>query len=318
MARLVTVALVLGLNIAGLLPISGEAQVPRKTSQAPAMPGNLVAVERGHRLHLWCTGAGAPTVILEAGLGAYAVNWGLVQPSVARKTRVCSYDRAGYAWSDKGPEPRGLGTSVAELHQLLQRADVKPPYILVGQSWGGRIVRVFAHAYPNEVVGMVLIDTYSEGTAQVAEEVLSRLDLRTAEESDPAVRLPAELQVARTWASGLTRQPDISDPDEPERAIEATTATNRVPLGNKPLFVVSAGRLSWDARDRASGKSYAAELRAHVASEAFLAGLSRNSQFVVARASFHEVHLYEPEIVTNAILQVLASTRTGKGLPQAH
>lgn len=308
----------LGVTLASSLIAGGSsaawADAQTTASAVPAMPGRLVAVEAGHRLHLWCTGEGAPTVILEAGLGAYSVNWGLVQPGVAAATRVCSYDRAGYAWSDKGPEPRGLRTSTAELHQLLQRAGVRPPYVLVGQSWGGRIVRVFAHAHPNEVAGMVLIDTYSEGTTAVAAGVLGSLDLRGEEESDPGARLPAALQTARTWARSLPRQGDISDPDEPERAIAATTAANRAPLGNKPLFVVSAGRLSWNAADRASGKSYAAELRAHVASEAFLAGLSRNSRFIVARASFHEVHLYEPQVVTDAILQVVASARTGKRL----
>ena len=280
-------------------------------SRTPAMPGRLVAIEAGHRLHLWCTGEGAPTVILEAGLGAYSIDWGLVQPAVSANTRVCSHDRAGYAWSDKGPEPRGLGTSAAELHQLLRRAGVRAPYVLVGQSWGARIVRVFAHAHPDEVVGMVLIDTYSEGTTKVADAVLESLNPRAEEESDPVVHLPAPLRAARTWATGLPRQQDISDPDEPERALEATTAANKMPLGNKPLIVVSAGRLSWDASDRASNRSYVAELRAHVASEAFLAGLSRNSQFVVGRASLHQVHLYEPQIVTNAILQVVAAARTG-------
>jgi pimeloyl-ACP methyl ester carboxylesterase len=166
-------------------------------SPRPALPGRLVALEAGHQLHLWCSGEGIPTVILESGLGAYSVDWGLVQPAVASKTRVCSYDRAGYAWSDKGPEPRGLGTSAAELRQLLQRAGVRLPYVLVGQSWGGRIVRVFAHAHPGEVAGMVLIDTYSEGTANVAADVLSNLNLRAAEEADPTVRLPAALQAAR-------------------------------------------------------------------------------------------------------------------------
>jgi pimeloyl-ACP methyl ester carboxylesterase len=299
--------------LAGIGPFSTRALQP---SQAPQRPGKLIDIG-GYRLHLLCSGEGGPTVILESGLGAYSVDWGLVQPQVAKFTKVCSYDRAGYAWSDKGPEPRGLGTSAAELHQLLQRAGVRPPYVVVGQSWGGRIVRVFAHRHPDEVSGMVLIDTYSEGTVNVSEDVLSNLDPRAEEEPDPAAHLPAALQAARTWARGLPRQQDISDPDEPEQAIEATTAANKTALGNKPLIVVSAGRVSWDAQDRASGRSYATELRAHIASEAFLAGLSRNSQFVVARRSFHQVHLYEPDLVTDAIRQVVIAVRSGKKLGSA-
>ena len=313
MKRFAALALASSVVVGMWLPTLAQAQAATPIP-VPAMPGRLIAIGAGHRLHLWCSGEGAPTVILEAGLGAYSVDWGLVLPAVAARTRVCAYDRAGYAWSDNGPEPRGLATSAAELHQLLQRAQVPPPYVLVGQSWGGRIVRVFAHAHPDEVAGMVLIDTYSEGTARVAEGVLDGLDLRAGEESNPAVHFPAELEAARAWARSRPRQQDISDPDEPEQAIEATTAATKIPLGDKPLFVVSAGRLSWDTRDRARGESYTAELRAHVASEAFLAGLSRNSRFVVARASFHQVHLYEPQVVADAIVQVLASARTGERL----
>lgn len=305
--------LIAATTLAGLGPVSTQALQP---SQAPQPPGKLIDIG-GYRLHLLCSGEGGPTVILESGLGAYSVDWGLVQPQVAKFTKVCSYDRAGYAWSDKGPEPRGLGTSAAELHQLLQRAGVRPQYVVVGQSWGGRIVRVFAHRHPDKVSGLVLIDTYSEGTVNVSEDVLSSLDPRAEEERDPAAQLPAALQAASTWARGLPRQQDISDPDEPERAIEATTAANKTPLGNKPLIIVSAGRLSWDAHDRASGRSYPTELRAHIASEAFLAGLSRNSQFVVARRSFHQVHLYEPDLVTNAIRQMVIAVRSGKKLGSA-
>ena len=305
--------LIAATTLAGRGSVSTQALQP---SQAPHPLGKLIDIG-GYRVHLLCSGDGGPTVILESGLGAYSVDWGLVQPQVAKFTKVCSYDRAGYAWSDKGPEPRGLGTSAAELHQLLQRAGVRPPYVVVGQSWGGRIVRVFAHRHPDEVSGMVLIDTYSEGTVKVSEDVLSSLNPRAEEEPDPAAHLPAPLQAARTWARGLPRQQDISDPDEPEWAIEATTAANKTPLGNKPLIVLSAGRLSWDAQDRASGRSYATELRAHVASEAFLSGLSRNSQFVVARRSFHQVHLYEPDIVTDGIRQVVFAVRSGKRLGSA-
>jgi pimeloyl-ACP methyl ester carboxylesterase len=304
------------LIVPALLSATGETMVHAQAARSPrpAMPGRLVAIDAGHRLHLWCTGEGAPTVVLESGLGAYSVDWGLVQPAVAAKTRVCSYDRAGYAWSDRGPEPRGLATSATELHQLLRRAGIAPPFVLVGQSWGGRIVRVFAHAHPGEVAGMVLIDTYSEGTTKLADDLVGSLNPRAEEESDPTARLPAELRAARRWASSLPRQQDISDPDEPEKAIESTTSANRMPLGNKALFVVAAGRLSWDAGDRASGRSYVAELREHVAAEAFLSGLSRNSQFAVGYSSFHQVHLYEPQLVTNAILQVVASARTGERL----
>jgi pimeloyl-ACP methyl ester carboxylesterase len=286
------------------------------SAQGPQPPGKLIDIG-GHRLHLLCSGEGEPTVILESGLGGYSVDWGLVQPQVAKFTKVCSYDRASYAWSDPGPEPRGLRTSVSELHRLLEQAKVKPTYILVGQSWGGRIVRLFAHTYPQEVAGMALIDTFSEGTAEVSAKALD-LDLREEEEKDPAVSLPLILRNAHTWAAAKKRQPDITDINEdPAELIRSTTASGKTPLGDRPLVVISAGRLSYNAKDRKTGPSLQEKLYAHIKSQAFLATLSRESRFVVARRSFHEVHLYEPDLVTDAILQVVMAVRSGKKLGSA-
>src|SRR5215475_1711794 len=123
-------------------------------------PGRLVDIG-GWRLHLNCTGesrASQPTVILEAGLGDFSVEWSLVQPGVAKFARVCSYDRAGDGWSDWGPHPRTLHQVVYELHTLLEKAGVKPPFVLVGHSYGGWVVRLYASTYPTEVTGIVLVE----------------------------------------------------------------------------------------------------------------------------------------------------------------
>ena len=127
-------------------------------------PGKLIDVG-GYRLHLYCTGtshSGSPTVILEAGGGGGSVGWSKIQPGVASFTRVCSYDRAGYGWSDNGPLPRTAGRIVTELHTLLTRAAVPGPYVLVGHSFGGLIVRLYAYRYPQQVAGLVLVDSISE------------------------------------------------------------------------------------------------------------------------------------------------------------
>ena len=267
------------------------------------------------------------------------MDWALVQPAIAAKARVCSYDRAGFAWSDKGPAPRGVGVSVAELHQVLRRAGVPGPYVLAGISLGGSIARVFAHEYPDEVAGVVLIDaSLEDGTAPVAEDVLASLDTRPATESNPSDRLPPDARAASAWARNLASQEkpppflldggrqtptagttwsipiwlEVSDLRELQQAAVSTMAGAKVPLGDKPLFVVSAGRLS--VPPGASGASYRNELRKHIENQAYAAGLSRNSQFVVARESFHGVIFYEPQLVTSAILQVLASARTGDRL----
>ncbi len=123
--------------------------------------GQLVDVG-GYRLKLNCTGTGSPTVILESGFGDVSTEWRTVQPAIAKFSRVCSYDRAGYGGSDQGPIPRTSLRIATELHVLLKNAGEMPPYVLVGSSFGGYNVRVFNGLYPNEVMGIVLADAVQE------------------------------------------------------------------------------------------------------------------------------------------------------------
>jgi pimeloyl-ACP methyl ester carboxylesterase len=127
-------------------------------------PGRLVDVG-GHRLHIWCTGAGNPPVILETGLGGSTVGWGFVQPEIARFTRVCSYDRAGLGYSDPGPSPRTTRRLARELEQLLDRSGIAGPWVLVGASSGGFTARLFASERAHRVAGLVLVDASHEDQA---------------------------------------------------------------------------------------------------------------------------------------------------------
>ena len=120
-------------------------------------PGVLVNVD-GYKMHIYCTGEGSPTIILDHVGGGSSVDWTLIQPQLAKHTRVCAYDRAGFGWSDYSPAPRTLEQQVHELHNLLQGANEQGPYILVGHSYGVRVGRVYAAKYPGEVAGMVLMD----------------------------------------------------------------------------------------------------------------------------------------------------------------
>jgi len=125
-------------------------------------PGRLVQVGR-HRLHLFEMGQGVPPVILEAGISATCVNWRQVQTEVAKFTRVLAYDRAGLGWSDTARTPRTATQMVEELHDMLRAAAIPAPYILVGHSFGGLMVRLYACRYPDEVAGIVLVDPLRPG-----------------------------------------------------------------------------------------------------------------------------------------------------------
>jgi pimeloyl-ACP methyl ester carboxylesterase len=120
-------------------------------------PGKLIPMG-GYRLHLYCTGEGSPTVVLEHGLDGSYLDWRLVQPEIARLTRVCSYDRAGYGWSDRSPKPRVPSAMVEELHMLLRNGGEKPPFIVVGHSMGAFDAVMYSHRYPDEVGAIVLVD----------------------------------------------------------------------------------------------------------------------------------------------------------------
>jgi pimeloyl-ACP methyl ester carboxylesterase len=121
-------------------------------------PGALYDVG-GHRLHLYCVGSGGPTVVLQNGLGGVSVLWSRITDEVSRTARVCAYDRAGQGWSDDVDSPQDGQAIAADLHTLLQRAGEDGPYVLVGHSAGGAYAMIYAAQYPDEVAGMVLLDS---------------------------------------------------------------------------------------------------------------------------------------------------------------
>ena len=121
------------------------------------MPGRLIDVG-GFRLHLHCSGSGRPAVVMDSALAGSSISWSLIQPDVSRLTCACSYDRAGFGWSDAGPMPRTAGRVADELRVLLDHGGVAPPFVLVGHSFGGLVMRIFAARYRSDVSGLVLVD----------------------------------------------------------------------------------------------------------------------------------------------------------------
>lgn len=128
------------------------------TDPAYASAQRLVNVDHGRRLNIYCIGKGSPTVIFDAGLGNWSQIWGLVQPVIAKRTRACAYDRAGLGFSDAATREGSSANIVDDLHRLLRAAQIEPPYVLVGHSYGGMSMRLYADVYRDDVVGMVLVD----------------------------------------------------------------------------------------------------------------------------------------------------------------
>jgi len=157
--RLLIYPVTLAMLLAGL---GGLYQATTKAPEVSAgpMPGRLVDVG-GYRLHLSCTGTGAPTVVLLNGLGETSPLWARVHPTIAATTRVCTYDRAGQGWSDDSPNPADATNAATDLHRLLTVAAESGPFVLAGHSIGGVHALTYTQRYPNDVAGVVLLDSAS-------------------------------------------------------------------------------------------------------------------------------------------------------------
>lgn len=134
------------------------AKPPLITDAIYTAPVRLVDIGGGQRLNLYCVGSGSPAVILDAGMGDSTISWALVQVSISKKTKACSFDRAGLGFSDAARRPSTPRNQSEDLQALLKAAHIKPPYVLVGHSMAGMNVRVYADRYPDQVAGLVLVE----------------------------------------------------------------------------------------------------------------------------------------------------------------
>ena len=291
-------------------------------------PGEMVDAG-GYDLHLYCRGeAGAPTVVMDSGLGGTVLDWQLVQPEVEEFARVCTYDRGGMGWSEPGDQPRTSQQIVKELHTLLGNAGVEGPYVLVGHSFGGTDMQVYASRYPDEVAGMVLVDSALEDEEQLnvtkalqpsplllkvyATIGLTRLPY-TLGGATPGIRSP-ELEDEQAAISSH-RKHIFAVADETS-SLGASFDENRadpMSLGDKPLMVLTAGSVQTEGTGLSQEQADQLD-ELHNESQAALARRSENAKQIIAEDSGHYIQVERPDLVIDAIRQVVEAARTGSRL----
>ena len=306
-----TIRILVGLSgLIAVTALTGGAYqwlATRKDLAAARPPGHLVDIG-GYRLHLWCTGNGAPAVILDTGLGGSTADWGFVQPAVARFTRVCSYDRAGMGYSDPGPSPRTARRIANELADLLDRSGHAGPVVLVGASIAGFDVRVFASDRPERAAGLVLVDASHEDQAHEVPQMARFVPLLSTigvlrlfgvsfgqriESLAPTVRQFA--RATRFRAAGYQAAAD--------EIIHIRESMSEVRSSRRkllvPVVVITGGR---------GADEHWRQLQRDQAS------LSERGCLIIARESGHVVSVDQPEVVVDAIRTVVETARGRDGL----
>jgi len=318
---------------------TGVAQTPVPANPQPI--GKLYDLG-GYKLHLYCTGQGNPAVVLSIGSGDFSFDWSPVQEKVSSFTRVCAYDRGGEAWSDLGPNPHTHRQEAYDLRRLLKVAKIDGPFVLVGQSMGGTVIREFARQCPQDVAGMVLVDAGHENghflnpkglfreretskgrpiplvrdtvgpedqlspeTIAQIQESIKQMDFKP-EIGEPFDKLPADAQKLRLWALGLLPHFAATYDDyagEESEDMYEWRKTHPHPLGDVPLVVLTRSENHYPPK-------FAQQLtEEHEQQQVDLATLSTKGKRIVVPNSGHHIQIDQPQAVAETIHEVLNQTK---------
>lgn len=290
-------------------------------------PGQLYDIG-GYRLHLRSIGSGSPAVIMESGAADFSLTWALVAPEIAQSNKVCTYDRAGFGWSEVSPYPRLATIEVEELHSLLQEAGISPPYVFVGHSMGGVLSRLFAHTYPNEVVGLILVDPgHEEQKTRQDADVQASMDAavspalaklsdfaelaekRRLTEADiksfinPKLPLREQLEYSYIYLNKPSHwRSVVSESSNIDISYAQIKNENIFSLGNIPLIVISSSEIMGLAATpelSAKADKVMRQLQQEISEQSTL------GTRIIANGTSHYIQLDRPQVVIDAIRSVL-------------
>jgi pimeloyl-ACP methyl ester carboxylesterase len=289
-------------------------------------PGKMIAVG-DHRLHLYCQGTGAPTVVIETGLGVDWVAWAPVVLNLAQSSEACVYDRAGYGWSEPGPMPRSAAQSATELHDLLAASGHTAPVVLVAHSFGGHIARIYATRYPAQLAGVVLVDPVERDPDEIPAapakamrspwsvsglvdrlpplgwERVKRLQRGEAALPPGIQKLPAAFRQRAVVASSLDQLAAEQSELESARASQVQASAAVFPR-DVPLTVVTPLYSQFSKNGAATPVSpdHRERLRK-------LAAASASGTQVFAAESGHMVQIDQPDLLVTVVREMLSRVR---------
>ncbi|UPG96755.1 alpha/beta fold hydrolase [Luteibacter aegosomatissinici] len=331
-ARLVAVSWLATAALAAAAGAADATEPPVITDPVYTAPVRLVDVGGGRRINLYCRGTGSPAVIFDSGLSDSTIAWARVQPVISETNMTCSYDRAGLGFSDAATRPGTPRNDVDDIHKALRIAGVRPPYVVVGHSSGGRAVRVFADRYRSEVVGMVLVDPSHEDQdrrLQALDKAEGHVRPKPAADEvncvdaaksgtiptdspayatcvgEPDARFSEAINAANMRiAATLAYQQAVASEYQtfPREGAEQTRATRR-DFGDMPLIVLDA---PYTRLKRFTQAQYDARSAMKDQMHRELAAMSSRGSIEYVANTSHLIPFDRPEVVIDAIRRVLA------------
>ncbi len=281
-------------------------------------PGEMIDIGT-HKMHINCIGEGTPSIIIDSGVGGFSLEWIRIQNNLAEDVRICSYDRAGYGWSEPGPKPRTTAQISFELKKLLDEANVPGPYLMVGHSFGGYNIRYFANLFPDDIAGMVFVDAShpeqfnTEEFKRVRKEPKhnpykhkNSYSVRTIRpvisNNFPVEHKHMAYRLMLTMKSKLTLLDELDNME-----FSAQELNRHEELGNYhfPVVVITRGKRVWPHTEMGDRRE-----QQWFWLQSDLNNISSQSYHFIAKNSGHIVHLDEPELVSANIMFALERART--------